>query len=88
MTEAEILEHLIEGFKNNHAMLRLNKRDILARTLAKNASIKPGTSLSAEEMNQMVDELFACEMPNVSLAGKPVVITFTIDELLQKFGKL
>ena len=87
-TEAEIVELLIEGFKNNHALLRLGKRDILARTLARNASIKSGTVLSPEEMNQMVDELFACEMPNVSLSGKPVVITFTIDELLQKFGKL
>ena len=88
MTEAEILEHLIEGFKNNHAVLKMNKRKSLARTLAKNASIKPGTLLSPEEMNQMVDELFACEMPNISLAGKPVVITITIEELLQKFGKL
>jgi DNA mismatch repair protein MutL len=87
MAETEILEHLIEGFKNNHTLLKLNKRDNLARTLAKNASIKSGTALSPEEMNQMVDELFACQMPNVSLSGKPVIITFTIEELLQKFEK-
>ncbi|HEY0899673.1 MAG TPA: DNA mismatch repair protein MutL, partial [Sphingobacteriaceae bacterium] len=87
ISETEILEHLIEGFKNNHALLKLNKRDNLARTLARNTAIKPGAALSAEEMNQMIDELFACQTPNVSLSGKPVIVTFTLEELLQKFEK-
>lgn len=87
ISETEILEHLIEGFKNNHALLKLNKRDNLARTLARNTAIKSGTALSAEEMNQMIDELFACQTPNVSLSGKPVIVTFTLEELLQKFEK-
>lgn len=87
ISEVEMLEHLIEGFKNNQSALKLNKRDSLARALARNTSIKAGTNLSNEEMNQLIDELFACEMPNTSLSGKPVISTFTIEELLQRFEK-
>lgn len=87
ISEVEMLEHLIEGFKNNQSALKLNKRDSLARALARNTSIKSGLGLSAEEMNQLIDELFACEMPNTSLSGKPVISTFTLQELLQRFEK-
>ncbi len=85
--EHELLEHLLEGFKNNQAILKLDKRDNLARSLARNAAIKTGTKLSLEEMNLLIDQLFACSMPNVSLSGKPVIITFTLAELLEKFEK-
>ncbi|MFA6944641.1 MAG: DNA mismatch repair endonuclease MutL [Pedobacter sp.] len=87
ISEVEMLEHLIEGFKNNQSALKLNKRDSLARALARNTSIKSGLVLSADEMNQLIDELFACEMPNTSLSGKPVISTFTLEELLQRFEK-
>ncbi len=86
-SEVELLEHLIEGFKNNQSGLKLDKRDNLARTLARNTAIKAGVNLSAEEMNALIDELFACQMPQVSLSGKPIIITFSLEELLQKFEK-
>jgi DNA mismatch repair protein MutL len=83
--EHELLEHLLEGFKNNQAILKLNKRDNLARSLARNAAIKAGAKLSLEEMNLLIDQLFACEMPNLALNGKPVISTFTMNELLERF---
>ena len=85
--EHELLEHLLEGFKNNLAILKLDKRDNLARSLARNAAIKAGTKLSAEEMNLLTDQLFACQMPNLGLNGKPVITTFTLNELLERFEK-
>ncbi|MCD8741306.1 DNA mismatch repair endonuclease MutL [Mucilaginibacter roseus] len=86
-SEHELLEHLLEGFKNNQAVLKLNKRDNLARSLARNAAIKAGTKLSLEEMNLLIDQLFACQMPNVALNGKPVISTFTMNEILERFEK-
>jgi len=86
-SENEMLEKLLEGFKNNQSALKLDKHDNLARTLAKNAAVNPGTKFSLEEMNQLTDQLFACQMPNVSLAGKPVIITYTLEELFQKFDR-
>jgi DNA mismatch repair protein MutL len=87
ISEVEMLEHLIEGFKNNQSALKLNRRDSLARALARNTSIKAGLALSVDEMNLLIDELFACEMPNTSLSGKPVISTFTLEELLLRFEK-
>lgn len=85
--ENEMLEKLLEGFKNNQLALKLNKHDNLARALAKNAAVNPGTRFSLEEMNQLIDQLFACQMPNVSLNGKPVIITYALEELFQKFDR-
>jgi len=86
-SEHALLEHLLEGFKNNMAILKLDKRDNLARALARNAAIKAGTCLSLEEMNLLIDQLFACQMPNQSLSGKPVISTFGMNELLERFEK-
>lgn len=84
---ATMLEELIEGFKNNHTVLKLDKRDNLARTLAKNAAIKAGTTLGIEEMNDLIDQLFACQMPNASIYGKQIIIKITLEELLERFNK-
>ncbi len=86
VSEHEILEHLLEGFKNNYSALKLDKRDSLARTLAKNAAIKSGTSLSQEEMGNLIDQLFACESPNIALSGKPVIVRYSIEELQARFN--
>jgi len=85
--EHQLLEQLLEGFKNNLAILKLDRRDNLARSLARNAAIKTGTNMSLEEMNLLIDQLFACQMPNLALNGKPVISTFTLNELLDRFEK-
>ncbi|QQL49448.1 DNA mismatch repair endonuclease MutL [Mucilaginibacter ginkgonis] len=85
--EHQLLESLLEGFKNNMAILKLNKRDTLARTLARNGATKAGTRLSMDEMNLLIDQLFACQSPNQALNGKPVISTFTMAELAERFEK-
>lgn len=85
--ESVILEQLLEGYKNSQAGLKLDKRDSLARSLARNAATKAGTKMSLEEMNLLIDQLFACQMPNVALNGKLIITTFTLEELLERFEK-
>ena len=85
--EHKLLEQLLEGYKNNQSVLKLDKRDSLARSLARNAATKAGTKMSLEEMNILIDQLFACQMPNLALNGKLVIITFTLNELLERFEK-
>jgi DNA mismatch repair protein MutL len=87
VAEEQLLEQLLEGFKNNLAILKLDKRDNLARSLARNAAIKSGIKMSLEEMNLLIDQLFACQMPNLALNGKPVISTFTLTELIERFEK-
>lgn len=87
INETQLFEHLIEGFKNSQQELKLTKRDALARSLARNSAIKAGTTLSQQEMNTLIDELFACKSPNFSISGKPAIQTITLAELAQKFEK-
>src|SRR5690606_5650909 len=87
VSEREVLEQLIEDYKNNQAELKLAKREQLARSLARHAAIKYGTVLTTEDMTELIDRLFGCEMPNVSLNGKPIILTFTLQELIERFER-
>ena len=87
INETQLFEHLIEGFKNSQQELKLDKRDALARSMAKNSAIKGGTVLGQQEMNTLIEELFACKTPNFSISGKPVIQTITLGEIAQKFDK-
>jgi len=87
ISERQVLEQLLEDYKNNQAELKLSKREKLARSLARNAAIRPGTALTTEDMTQLIDHLFACETPNLSLSGKPIILTFTLQELSERFER-
>ena len=49
--------------------------------------LKYGKTLSTEEMNDLVDKLFACKMPYYSPNGKPVIIKLSLEDLEKKFQK-
>ena len=83
----QLFEQLIEGYKNSQQELKLDKRDSLARSMARNSAIKVGTSLSQQEMNTLIEELFACKTPNFSINGKPVIQTIALSEIAQKFER-
>ena len=85
MDEHEVLHRLLEDYKQGQAQLKLPKREQLARSLAQHAAIRPGIELTADDMADLIDRLFACEMPNVSLSGKPIILTFTLKELTEQF---
>lgn len=83
--EITILEELIEDFKQTQGSLQINLRDQLAKSLAKSVSIKAGTKLTTEEMVDLIDKLFACEVVNISIYGKPIILTITLQEILERF---
>jgi DNA mismatch repair protein MutL len=84
---AKALEELVEEYKNHQSEFRLNQREYLARAMARKAAIRSGKALSDQEMNRLVDELFACSLPYSAPDGKPAVLTYTLDELDRRFKK-
>jgi DNA mismatch repair protein MutL len=60
--------------------------DKLAQAMARRASIDYGKVLQTEEMTQLIDELFACDLPYSAPNGKPTMVTMSLDELEKKFG--
>lgn len=83
----ELLEGVLETYKLNEQELHLAPRENMARSMAKQAAIKAGRSLTVVEMRALVDELFACEMPSHAPDGKPAFINFPIDELDRRFKR-
>jgi DNA mismatch repair protein MutL len=83
--EKELFEGLIEQFKVNQSELALPLQENLARALARRASIKTGQPLVREEMQALVDSLFACSTSNYSPDGKPTFFIFELNKIESYF---
>ena len=59
----------------------------VAKSVACRASIMAGDKLTIEEMNALVDQLFACETPYFCPHGRPTMITISMDELDDRFER-
>jgi len=82
---AAVIEGMLENFKKNLMSLKVDKKNNIALSMARNMAIKPGKMLIKEEIQNMIDKLFACKLPYQSPSGKKTFITITLDELFEKF---
>lgn len=80
----DTIDLLLEQYKLN-LDLQLDTKENIARTMARSAAIKRGTQLTEVEMQKLIDELFACEMPFTSPYGKKCFITYNLEDLEKKF---
>ena len=85
--EIELLEGLLEQFKKNQQELQLPINENLAMAFAKRTSIKAGQKLTMEEMNRLVERIFACQNPNYSPEGKPTFFTFDSSKIESHFNR-
>jgi DNA mismatch repair protein MutL len=76
-----LLEQVLQTFNENEQELHLKPLENMARSLAKRAAVKPGKSLTAQEMNGLLQQLFHCEQPAFSADGKPVFVSIAADEI-------
>lgn len=81
------IQHLLEQFKNFSHELKVNTREQLIRAMARNNAIPAGKILAAREMQNIIDELFACSMPNVAPGGKFTFISFKLTDLARMFER-
>ncbi len=82
-----IIEKIIEDYKNTAGAEKYSKSEKLALAFAKNTAVKIGRPLAYNEMTRLIDELFACKTPYFSPEGRPALITISSDELDKKFRK-
>jgi DNA mismatch repair protein MutL len=81
----KIIDSLLNSYKNECDAWKSDTHKYMAKCLALSNSIKTGKALNAEEMNQLVDALFACETPFVSIHNKPTAIILEMNEILKRF---
>jgi DNA mismatch repair protein MutL len=82
-----LFEGLIEQFKINQSDLSIPLKENLARSLAKRAGIKAGQKLVKEEMQALIDGLFACSTSNYSPDGLPTFFIFELRKIESYFNR-
>ena len=88
VTESEvsiILEQLIADLQNEVPESSFSQVDQLTKSLAKSAAVKTGIIMEKEAQKNLVNQLFACETPDIAPNGKKTFITLGVEELDKKF---
>jgi len=84
--EKELFEGLLEQFKNFKSELSLDKRENLVRSLARKSALKKGQKLTAQEMENLVGQLFACQNPNFGLGANKSFVKLDVSNIHSFFG--
>ena len=84
-TETQVLEGLMEQYKNNQAQLSLDKRENVIRSIAKRMSVRAAQPLSPPEMASLVERLFACANPTYAPDGRRTFHTVTLEHIASLF---
>jgi DNA mismatch repair protein MutL len=64
-----------------------NPLERFASTFACRAAIKAGQALTEQEMRELVDRLFATELPAHDVHGRPTIVQLPVGELERRFGR-
>lgn len=65
----------------------MNQHERVARLFACKAAIKAGQPLTQTEMGEVIDRLFATELPYDDVHGRPAVVQIALEDLNRQFGR-
>jgi len=82
-----IVEKLLEEYKNSPVDARSKAKEQIAISLSKASSLDYGTDLKQEEIDHLIDNLFACATPNFSPEGKKVLTIIPVTDIEKSFNK-
>jgi len=80
----DVLDRFLKSYEEN-IEFQLGVAENLARSLAKSTALKRGTRLTEEEMQAIIDKLFACQNPYINPEGKKSIISYEISEIENLF---
>lgn len=86
-TEKEVIEHIIEQYKNQQAVATSGTHERMAKALARSLAIKRGRKLSRPEMQQLVNDLLKCQEPALGIDGKACSWLVSTEEILTKMRR-
>ena len=84
--EKELFEGLIEQFKRNKTELSVSNTENLARAMSKRSAVKINSMLQKEEIDALIDQLFACDQPNYTPSGQPTFVILSLDKIGEFFN--
>lgn len=83
--EQEVLISMLHQYQELGQKMNLEARDKVAISFASKAAIPRGKKLGIQEMEALVDQLFACEQPYLDPLKKPTIVYLSLDELQSRF---
>jgi len=84
--EKELLHGIIEDYTEMRESSD-NILDAVTKSYSCKSAIKSGQKLSTQEMESLIDQLFATSEPYFCPHGRPIVHTITLAELDRRFGR-
>lgn len=78
---ATLIEQLLEAYKKHHQDPQAEKKYILAKTMASQLAIPYGKKLAENEINALIDHLFACQVAETAPDGKKIFKVLNINEI-------
>jgi len=81
----EMLEILLEAYKTTQEAPSTGAKEKVASAMAVASAIPYGKVLTQREMEDLFDTLFACQSPNYSSRGKPVISILTLEDIDKRF---
>jgi len=82
-----IVEKLLEEYKNSPVNAQSKAKEQIAISLSKASSLDYGIDLKQEEVDTLIDGLFACATPNFSPDGKKVLTIISTQDIEKSFNK-
>ncbi len=83
----DMIESLLEQFKQNNSVLKVDKRQNLARSMARQFGIKAGAALSSGMLRDLINDWMQLGSPMHAPSGKMCSVHFTPDQLDRLFKK-
>jgi DNA mismatch repair protein MutL len=85
----ELLRDILDGLGETSGKLVPEDElgDRLAKSYACHAAVRAGQPLNLEEMNHLVDRLFATTLPHGDPHGRPTFVRVDLNELHSRFGR-
>ncbi|MDO7874197.1 DNA mismatch repair endonuclease MutL [Hymenobacter sp. ASUV-10] len=86
--EKELLEGLVEQFRNAPGPLRLDRAEGVARALARRVALATSAPrLPEAELTALADRLFACQVPGYTPDGRRTLVVLDGQQLAEFFRK-
>lgn len=85
-SEGQLLLDILDDLSDSDQSSNADSNDLLA-SFACHGAIRAGQLLTVPEMQNLVDKLFATDIPLSCPHGRPTLIQFTIEDLEKRFGR-
>lgn len=85
--EKKIVEEILQQYRDLEKTLKMDQRHRVALAFATRSAIPRRKVLRPSEMENLMDQLFACEDPYRDPTGKPTLLNWSLEELISAFSK-